>query len=208
MSDMPLKTLNLAADLRESITYYAHTLPLVVFGGSFDDYVGMEWSCHWHEEFEVILVEKGSICCTTYEGLGNPTTFSASVGDVVFINSGVLHSIKATEKGTIGNGFVVSVNFFDFRPLQNITTKILQPILESGFAYILAKAEDKACTKLISAITELCTIHANEPNYEIYCVELVCKIWRYLIEHINAVKEDTTSSRKTLAETRVKQMIA
>ena len=208
MIDMPLKTLNLAADLRESITYDAHTLPLVVCGGSFDDYVGMEWSCHWHEEFEVILVEKGSICCTTYEGLGNPTSFSASVGDVVFINSGVLHSVKATEKGTIGHGFVLSVNFFDFRPLQNITAKMLQPILESGFAYVHAKAEDKACTKLISAITELCAIRANHPNYELYCVELVCKIWRLLVEHITAAKANAISPKKTLSENRVKQMIA
>ena len=205
---MSLKTLNLAADLRETISYEAHTLPLVVSGGSFDDYEGMEWSCHWHDEFEVILLEKGSVFCTTYEGLGNPTTFSAAVGDVVFINSGVLHSIKATEQGTIGNGFVLSVNFFDFRPLQNITAKILQPILESGFFCIHVKAEDSACANLISAITELCAIRTDEPNYELYCVELVCKIWRLLNKHITAAKTSAIHPRKTLSETRVKRMIA
>ena len=47
---MSLKTLNLAADLRETISYEAHALPLVVCGGCFDDYEEMEWSCHWHDE--------------------------------------------------------------------------------------------------------------------------------------------------------------
>lgn len=43
-------------------------------------------SFHWHVEYEIILILKGSLTVTLDE-----KSFTAGVGDVIFVNSGILH---------------------------------------------------------------------------------------------------------------------
>ncbi|MDO4555108.1 MAG: AraC family transcriptional regulator [Lachnospiraceae bacterium] len=63
-----------------------------------DDLIALSVPWHWHDEFEVLYVTEGRI----HVSVGTDQ-YTLSTGDGVFINSGILHSVKSadTEKSEI-----------------------------------------------------------------------------------------------------------
>ena len=47
-----------------------------------------EMSYHWHVEYEIMRILRGSLTVTLDE-----KSFTAQAGDVIFVNSGILHSV-------------------------------------------------------------------------------------------------------------------
>lgn len=91
---MKLKSLHLTSDLYENVKYDEHAIPLVTCIDNFDEYVSRQWSPHWHEGFEMTTVLHGT-CQYTIINNSHKENIKLTPGDGIFVNSGVLHSVKA-----------------------------------------------------------------------------------------------------------------
>lgn len=203
---MARKALNLASDLHEQITYDSNQIPMVICVDRFDDYSNREWTCHWHEEFEMLTVRQGSLECTFYQGVGNPTTLALKSGDAVFINSCVLHSVKAIEPNTTSAGFVLPMNFFDIRAIQSLGSKIMKPITESVGTHFVISCSDTKNEKLLDAISELCDVDSQKEWHELYCIEMMCRIWRLLANRI--AESRAILQNDDVNDSRMKEMLS
>lgn len=204
---MKLKTLQIGNDQQEHISYGGQSLPLSVCIDCFDDYFHRKWECHWHDEIEFGIIQKGAAQFTIYCG---QEQFSKELhqGDGIFINSGYLHSAKALFPDTVIAEFVLPITFFE-KPFENAAHRITQSVTESeitNFAFRAAHEDDQI---LLSSIQEICSITDHDTGYELHFVELVCKIWRLLtIRILRERKEEPVSIANRVQEQRMKKILS
>ena len=75
-------------DYREKKVHGDRDLPVEIVRLS-PDHFRYRMNLHWHPENEILYVQSGSICVTL-----NETVYALRAGDVLFIQSGTLHSAK------------------------------------------------------------------------------------------------------------------
>lgn len=204
---MQFKTLQIADDLREQITYSDLLVPLVVCVDNFDDYFRREWGCHWHDEFEFGVVQKGTVEFTVYNEQ-EQSVKELRQGDGIFIGSGCLHSAKALETDTVIAELALPINFFDINIFENMFHQNVRPMIESGITSIAFSASDKDDQPLLSAMRELCSIRERESWYELHIVELVCRIWRLLMIRALWEERSDVSAVNKDPERRVKKILS
>lgn len=204
---MKLKTLQIAEDLQERITYSNHFLPLSICIDNFDDYFQHEWQCHWHDEFEFGVIQNGTAEFTIHDGQ-NRLIYKLQKGDGIFIGSGYLHSVKGLEPETIMAGVALPINFFDISIFENVFRQYIRPLMESGIACIKLHAVNSTDKPLLFSIQELCAISEQEPAYEFHFIEAVCKIWRLLIARTERDGRTRLSTENKLQEQRVKEILS
>ena len=204
---MQFKTLQIGNDLKEHISYSNHLIPLTICIDNFNDYFQREWRCHWHDEFEFGIVLKGAAEFTIYEAQQN---FSKELrqGDGIFIGSGSLHSAKGIEPDTVIAEFVLPINFFDFSIFENMFRQNIRPMIESGVASIVLSSADPNDQPLLSGIQEICSITDQEIGYELHFIEMVCKVWRFLMVRASQVKIEQSSLINKVQEQRVKEILS
>ena len=204
---MQFKKLQIGADLQECISYNNDLIPLAVCVDNLDEYFQREWECHWHDEFEFGIIQKGSAEFTIYDSQ-ETVAKTLHQGDGIFIGSGCLHSVKAMEPDTVIAGFVLPINFFDVGIFENIFWQNIQPMIEAGINHIFLSADVSADRLLLSGIQELCMINKNETGYELHLMESACKIWHFLIERASLEKKAKISSANKVQEQRVKAVLS
>lgn len=204
---MQLKTLQIGTNLREHIPYSCGSIPLSVCIDNFDDYFHGEWGCHWHEETEFGIVQKGIVQFTIFNG---KKQFNRELhpGDGIFINSGCLHSARALVPDTVIAEFVLPVTFFQ-KPFENAAPQIARPVTESkitDLTFRVASPEDRL---MLSCIQEICSITDTETGYELHFIEMSCKIWRLLtIRILQDRQARQIPAVKSTQEHRIKQLLS
>lgn len=203
---MQLKTLHIGKDLRESISYNGQSIPLSICTDNFDDYFQREWGCHWHDEIEFGLIQKGIVEFTIYNG---QERFPVELhkGDGIFINSGCLHSAKALAPDTGIAGFVLPVIFFN-KFFENAAYQVVNPVINSGVENYVFKPAVPEDRQLLSSIQEICLITDQEISYELHLVEAACKIWRLLTIRIMQNGKTGQAAAKKIQEQRIKQLLS
>ncbi|MBB1078502.1 helix-turn-helix transcriptional regulator [Limosilactobacillus sp. STM2_1] len=176
---MKLKSLHLTSDLYENVKYDEHAIPLVTCIDNFDEYVSRQWSPHWHEGFEMTTVLHG-ICQYTIINNSHKENIKLTPGDGIFVNSGVLHSVKALKPQTKTACLVLPPTFFNFKSFEILRKNSISPILNSGVSEITWRASNKQESVITQGITELCQLSDADPDYELQSVELICRIWRLM----------------------------
>lgn len=78
---------------------------------------------HWHEQTEIIYVEKGEIILTV-----DGSTNLRRQGDIVFINPGQFHQLVIDNKDTRYFSFVFSMDWLDFKNMDYIQDSILNQL--------------------------------------------------------------------------------
>ena len=81
--------------------------------------------CHWHEEVEILVVEKGTLTI-----LIDGKHLTSSEGEVFFVNSGQLHQMQGSGSGNVFYSFVFSMRALDFKENDYAQTTLLAPIGE------------------------------------------------------------------------------
>lgn len=204
---MEVKKLKIGNDLREYISYGSHYVPLAVCVDHFDDYFRREWGCHWHDEIEFGVVQKGIIQFTIYN---EHEQFLEELhpGEGIFINSGCLHSVKALVPDSVMSGFTFPITFFD-KQFGNTAYKIISPVTESGVIYSKFTKVTSEEQELLSSIEEICRIDEQEITHEVHFIELLCKIWRLLtIRILQNTTADEAVIGSGIQEQRVKQILS
>ena len=81
--------------------------------------------CHWHEEVEILVVEKGRLTVII-----DGKHLTSSEGEVFFVNSGQLHQMQGSGSGNVFYSFVFSMRALDFKENDYAQTALLAPLGE------------------------------------------------------------------------------
>ena len=135
-------------------------------------------SYHWHVECEIMRVLQGTLTVTLDE-----KSFTAKAGDVIFVNSGVLHGMESVG----ADAAVLQVTF----PPEYVTGAE-DPRLTARYADPIVKARDRDCLLLRGSgwANDICdrlqllpsVLSARRPGYELRAHILVSEIWLSLYE--------------------------
>ena len=205
MNEKAYLALQLGSDLREEIPYNNHSIPFSVCIDHFDDYRNNQWPTHWHDEYEFVLVLRGSVTFTVYGGNHNSTDIVLSEGDGLFIGAACLHSAKATP-GTVAAGYVFSNAFFNIKPFEKVLRELLQPITDASITYIKFEKDAQSAAHILQTLNDLCHLPEEETGHELHCVELVLKLWRLLLQYI--LSNESQISRRITEDSREQRLKA
>lgn len=202
---MSLLNLNLDKNLKENVTYDTHIIPLSICIDEFDDYKDMTWHKHWHEEFEFGVLVAGKLRYSVYGDKQEEMLLKP--GDGIFINSSVLHSAVALEKGTVLDCFILPKTLFKLKSFDSFGVQALSPILNSDIKFLDLKQNIPENNGIINCIRELCSISDSGIEYELHGLELTLKIWRYLIDRFRDTQITNSFPENYNQAKRVKLMI-
>lgn len=136
----------------------------------------VEW--HWHNEFEFVSVDSGTIDC-----LIGTERVQLNRGSGIFINSGVIHRYESSDEGLLPNilfapDFIAPKEFVVYK-------KYVFPVLLSGCDYIVFHNNQEWQKNILTKLNEIYeVVQRGEPMMEIRIQALVSSMWCEFFEHI------------------------
>lgn len=199
--------LELQNDLRERISHRNQYIPVTTCVDHFDDYFNRTWECHWHEEVEFSVVLKGSVEYIIFSSEKNTTTVTLHHGEGIYVPSGKLHSVRALQEGTILAGLVFPISFFELTIFDNFYFNNISKVFDSHFPFIYLNTEESIDISITESIIEICGLTGTETGFELYCIELVSRIWRLLTSKMNHLTEKTMFCEESIQTQYMKAML-
>ena len=118
-----------------------------------------------------------------------------------------MHSTKELLAGTVIADVVFPLSFVRNVFTESVFHKSILPILKSQIT-ILPLNLCCQTNSLISCIKELCELSSDDIDFELHCLELMCKIWRRLLLYISENYDFLlTPKAKSLQEQRIRDML-
>ena len=178
--------------------------PFLVSYQKLSEYESGSFMWHWHPEIEITYVQKGTMCYKV-----NHMVYHLKEGDIVFNNSGALHS------GTMENQkdcAYIPVTF-DSRLIygffqSTVNSKYVDPVIQDSMlpAICIDQSEPwhKPFRKYLLRIIDL---DEKKPDfYELDITICLQSMWRLLLEHITY--EPQTSRENSLEYDRIKKILS
>lgn len=160
---------------------------------------------HWHEEIEVIRVKSGSI----HLYLDN-CDFVLNEGDGVFINSNILHYIRAgTSEECILNSLVFNKNLISGVIQSVFEQNFVNPIVEnnnlSGIAFYKNTSWGEEASNCIK--NAFLQFEKSEFGYEILVREYLSHMWYIMLKNIQDLNLNK-NNRNDLNSERIKNILS
>ncbi len=206
---MQYKTIITDENLLERIQYPSDALPVSFCQDYLDDFLNGEIGYHWHDDFEFGYVLQGEAECYIHQKQGKQEYTILRTGDGMFVNSRSLHKMRQTVPGTVMPNFVVSANFFALPPMREAWQRNLLPIIRSPIAGLYLMSDSEKDRALLHIIKKIQHLPSDETGYELYCIELLCRLWRQLLIRVLQTEQPIpTSKTERLQEERLRLMLS
>ena len=178
--------------------------PFLVSYQKLSEYESGSFMWHWHPEIEITYVQKGTMCYKV-----NHMVYHLKEGDIVFNNSGALHS------GTMENQKACAYIpvTFDSRLIygffqSTVNSKYVDPVIQDSMlpAICIDQSEPwhKPFRKYLLRIIDL---DEKKPDfYELDITICLQSMWRLLLEHITY--EPQASRENSLEYDRIKKILS
>ena len=179
--------------LKESLQHGTTAFPIAVYPMNFLKDQQVLAHLHYHNEFELLVATKGRLLVQT-----EAETYSLSVGEGLFINSGLLHTItSATSQEE--TGFIAVV--FDYSILcreQDITYEnYIRPLLNGSLDPNIILSPD-----VCSLVRELFSAYeAKEFGYELSVRHHLLQIFHLLLKDAKPSKHSAQSAKSAVIKT-------
>lgn len=197
---MCYKIVDMDENMLENIQYRKGELPVVFQRKSLDDYREGELACHWHPEFQFGLLLKGELEYNLFQDPFSKICRIIKAGDGFFINSKVLHSCRQVTAGTEIFTFGMLPGFFLSPVFGDVYHKIIQPVLQSRvFGFFLSKDESEEAV-MLNLFREFQKLRPQDANYELNCMELICRIWNELFKKISVLKDFVSGAHSDIGQ--------
>lgn len=166
--------------LHESIPHKTDNIPFSVHHTDVPANIPITLYLHWHEEFELFLVTKGS---TTFHI--DDRSYLLSEGEAVFVNANCLHSASPVP------GSPCSFSAILFHPSMlsrmdygHLFLKYVQPLLTNSiqFSEHLTAAESWM-EQVLSGIHRLLSLSASVGEHELLILSTLFEIWNTFFLH-------------------------
>ncbi len=178
--------------------------PFLVSYQKLSEYESGSFMWHWHPEIEITYVQKGTMCYKV-----NHMVYHLKEGDIVFNNSGALHS------GTMENQkdcAYIPVTF-DSRLIygffqSTVNSKYVDPVIQDSMlpAICIDQSEPwhKPFREYLLRIIDL--DEKKQDFYELVITICLQSMWRLLLEHITY--EPQASRENSLEYDRIKKILS
>ena len=178
--------------------------PFLVSYQKLSEYESGSFMWHWHPEIEITYVQKGTMCYKV-----NHMVYHLKEGDIVFNNSGALHS------GTMENQkdcAYIPVTF-DSRLIygffqSTVNSKYVDPVIQDSMLPAICIDQSEPWHKPFREYL-LLIIDLDEKKPDFYELDItIClqSMWRLLLEHITY--EPQASRENSLEYDRIKKILS
>ena len=179
--------------------------PFLVSYQKLSEYESGAFMWHWHPEIEITYIQTGAICYRV-----NNLTYHLKAGDIVFCNSGVLHSgtMEASQQDCSYTPVTFDPRLIYGFFQSTINSKYVDPVLQDSLlpAICIDQSEDwhKPFREYLLHIISL-----DEKKPEFYEMDIVIylqQMWRLLLGHITY--EPQVYKANTQEYDRIKKILA
>ena len=178
--------------------------PFLVSYQKLSEYESGSFMWHWHPEIEITYVQKGTMCYKV-----NHMVYHLKEGDIVFNNSGALHS------GTMENQkdcAYIPVTF-DSRLIygffqSTVNSKYVDPVIQDSMLPAICIDQSEPCQKPFREyLLRIIDLDEKKPDfYELDITICLQSMWRLLLEHITY--EPQASRENSLEYDRIKKILS
>lgn len=157
----------------------------------------IEW--HWHDEFEWMIVEKGTVDC-----LLSSEKLRLHQGEGLFINSRILHRFES-EKGAQIPNFLFSPELI--APAASaVYQEMIAPFIRAGCPYLRFPKENEFGSGILKRISEIIELAASASPDKLDIQIAVSCLWR---DFLQGLPEDalTGMASDMLLQARMKMML-
>ena len=178
--------------------------PFLVSYQKLSEYESGSFMWHWHPEIEITYVQKGTMCYKV-----NNLVYHLKEGDIVFNNSGALHS------GTMENQKDCSYIpvTFDSRLIygffqSTINSKYVDPVIQDSLLPAVCIDQSEPWHRQFREfLFRVITLDKEKPEfYELDIIIYLQSMWRLLLEHITY--EPQASRENSLEYDRIKKILS
>ena len=176
---MQLRRIETNESLRSLLAYGSSDFPFAYFDDDLMQYEGHTVAWHWHHAFECSLVTVGPVHCKIFK-----YHYILNKGDVLFINSGAVHSFWGSRGGNIK-----SVIFFpEFVAPEggSVFREYVEPVLASPLSHMVLYRKDAVRTTVAECMRTCCR-HAEADRDPMRMLKLqgdVNMLWQRLCPRI------------------------
>ena len=178
--------------------------PFLVSYQKLSEYESGSFMWHWHPEIEITYVQKGTMCYKV-----NHMVYHLKEGDIVFNNSGALHS------GTMENQkdcAYIPVTF-DSRLIygffqSTVNSKYVDPVIQDSMLPAICIDQSEPWHKPFRGyLLRIIDLDEKKPDfYELDITICLQSMWRLLLEHITY--EPQASRENSLEYDRIKKILS
>ena len=178
--------------------------PFLVSYQKLSEYESGSFMWHWHPEIEITYVQKGTMCYKV-----NHMVYHLKEGDIVFNNSGALHS------GTMENQkdcAYIPVTF-DSRLIygffqSTVNSKYVDPVIQDSMLPAICIDQSEPWHKPFrESLLRIIDLDEKKPDfYELDITICLQSMWRLLLEHITY--EPQASRENSLEYDRIKKILS
>lgn len=178
--------------------------PFLVSYQKLSEYESGSFMWHWHPEIEITYVQKGTMCYKV-----NHMVYHLKEGDIVFNNSGALHS------GTMENQkdcAYIPVTF-DSRLIygffqSTVNSKYVDPVIQDSMLPAICIDQSEPWHRSFREyLLRIIDLDEKKPDfYELDITICLQSIWRLLLEHITY--EPQASRENSLEYDRIKKILS
>lgn len=186
---------------------YSHVEPLfpcTVYTTDFQYYIRPEIPWHWHKDLELILVTEGNLFVDLCE-----TTLTLQKGQLLFINTNVLHFMKkASEQNCTAITIVFDSELVSGNTKSIYMERYISPLLCChNLHYIVFCAETDWQKNCIKHFKKACSLFTEEPSAFLFAIrEQLSYICYEIVENCQSAFH-TPSSHNTIEYQRIKQLL-
>lgn len=178
--------------------------PFLVSYQKLSEYESGSFMWHWHPEIEITYVQKGTMCYKV-----NHMVYHLKEGDIVFNNSGTLHS------GTMENQEDCAYIPVTFDPRliygffqSTINSKYVDPVIQDSMLPAICIDQSESWHKPFREyLLRIIDLDEKKPDfYELDITICLQSMWRLLLEHITY--EPQASRENSLEYDRIKKILS
>lgn len=178
--------------------------PFLVSYQKLSEYESGSFMWHWHPEIEITYVQKGTMCYKV-----NHMVYHLKEGDIVFNNSGALHS------GTMENQKDCAYIPVTFDPRliygffqSTINSKYVDPVIQDSMLPAICIDQSESWHKPFREyLLRIIDLDEKKPDfYELDITICLQSMWRLLLEHITY--EPQASRENSLEYDRIKKILS
>lgn len=178
--------------------------PFQCYKETWRGFVNVDW--HWHEEWELLLMEEGSIECRI-----NEKSVFVRAGEGILIPGFTLHSVQSSKNETDiyckYTAILFGLNML--APIESdIYQKTVRPVVDSSANYIFLSPTVPWQTSILKCAEEI-RIKCEHPDItsEMLIHIQLCNIWKELMQHIGEFENISENRQDIVMRVRMQKML-
>ena len=163
---------NMNQNLRESTIHGTNDYPFVIYYMR-NFRTAFSVSLHWHEEVEIIYVERGTLLLTI-----DKEHYTAGAGALFMVNSQTIHTMSVEELDTVYYTLLFPLSFLQFHGKDAASRDYLIPLSEHTMLFPTEITNLPLYTAMLADVKELIGLYHEKPNA--YTLSTKCVLLRLI----------------------------